>query len=74
VLTPATPFSGDLADEIGSEWVINYEPPLSPDILFAGLNARERHERPDLSRLSMQQAGKRMVDFYQRLISEPAHA
>jgi len=74
VLTPATPFSGDLADEIGGEWVINYEPPLSPDILLAGLDARGRREQPDLSGLSMQQSGKRMINFYQRLISVPAHA
>jgi beta-1,4-mannosyltransferase len=74
VLTPTTPFSSDLADEIGGGWVINYEPPLTPEVLISGITARKHRDLPDLSRLSMQQAGRRMVDFYQRVMSDPIHA
>jgi beta-1,4-mannosyltransferase len=52
VLVPSTPLTEELAEEIGSEWVVTYRPPLDADSLVRALAATEapRPRGPDLSR------------------------
>jgi beta-1,4-mannosyltransferase len=52
VLVPATPITEEIADEVGSDWVLTYDPPLDPGALTRALAATEapQHESPDLSR------------------------
>jgi beta-1,4-mannosyltransferase len=51
VLVPTTPLTEELAAEIGSDWVLTYEPPLGADGLARALEATEhRTGRPDLVR------------------------
>jgi beta-1,4-mannosyltransferase len=51
VLVPATPLTEELADEVGSEWVLTYHPPLDADALGRALaSTKGTSGRPDLSR------------------------
>jgi beta-1,4-mannosyltransferase len=52
VLVPATPLTEELADEVGSDWVLTYRPPLDGPTLARALAAtvHPRTGRPDLSR------------------------
>lgn len=67
VLTPQAPFASDLSAALEGEWIRLYKPPLTGRILFAAQRERPDGTCPIQQRMSSQQAGRGMIDFYDRL-------
>jgi beta-1,4-mannosyltransferase len=69
VLVPRNGVTESLADEVGRQWVLTYEPPLSPEILRLALTASSTvgFGTPDLTSRNWTSIGKRHGDLYQML-------
>ena len=66
-LTPETPFSRNLRDVVGREWVQTYSPPLTPEVL---LSAKPAKGLPSLDALDASHSGTKLAEFYRALIEE----
>jgi len=64
-LTPETPFSCNLREVVGREWVQTYPPPLTPEIL---LSAKPAKGVPSLDALDVSYSGAKLAEFYRSLI------
>jgi len=66
-LTPETPFSRNLGEVVGREWVQTYSSPLTPEVL---LSAKPAKGLPSLDALDVSDSGTKLAEFYRSLIEE----
>jgi len=66
-LTPETPFSRNLGEVVGREWVQTYSTPLTPEVL---LSAKPAKGLPSLDALDVSDSGTKLAEFYRSLIEE----
>jgi glycosyltransferase involved in cell wall biosynthesis len=64
-LTPETPFSRNLGETVGREWVQTYSSPLTPEVL---LSAKPAKGLPSLDALDVSRSGTKLAEFYRSLI------
>ncbi|RKR72935.1 glycosyl transferase [Frondihabitans australicus] len=72
VLVPATEINTRLAEEVGPEWVYEYDDTLRASDIERALEGASRltgDDRPDLSGREWDDAGRRHVEAYRRAIS-----
>lgn len=69
VLVPRNDVTESLADEVGRQWVLTYEPPLSAEILRSALagSSAVGSGSPDLTSRDWTSIGKRHGDLYRTL-------
>jgi beta-1,4-mannosyltransferase len=74
VITPTSPYANDLQAQVGKNWIITYEPPLSSKklscLLFEASRAKSAvrsGETPNLDFLSIYKSGSKLRGFYESL-------
>ena len=72
VLTPNTPYAGDLQKQVGSQWLRTYAPPLTANDLSR--LERRPQGKPNLEFLSIVESGRKLKHFYEQLcLTRSAH-